>query len=71
MWEKWKPNFEHITLSPKDWDRIIARPWLYPRVKPTINFRDMQIEKMPDGSVLAHTDLDEEAIVKAWKEKEH
>lgn len=47
----------------------MSSPWLYPRVKPTIDFPDIQTETLPDGSVLVHMDLDEEAILEALQDK--
>lgn len=58
-----------IEASPELWDRL-TRPFLYPRVEPTVNFPDIQTENLPDDSIVIHTDLDEEAILEALKEKE-
>lgn len=63
----WKPIFRRI--SPKLKDRLL-RPWLYPHVEPTVNFPDIQTENLPDDSIVIHTDLDEDVILEALKEKE-
>lgn len=70
----WKPIFRRITpfrrISPQLKDRLL-RPWLYPHVEPKINLKEEQIEALLNGVTIVHdVDLDEEAILKAFRDKE-
>lgn len=64
----WKPIVRRIAPFRRINDRLL-RPWLYPHVEPRINLKEEQIEALPNGDTIVHTDLDEEAILEALKEE--